>query len=147
MTGLSAPGRQPLGVKTFRYRQSSDVLAWPNGPASCGQCGANAVAARTPDQLAAGCGGCHRSGPTGGAAYGMPRNSSTAPSARPRTAPLAVTVTGPPAAWFGRLPADRARPHRGRGRDQGTQGDSATASRASARRPVHVTDIQVSLHG
>src|SRR5580658_10033533 len=92
MTGWNPP---PLGVKTFRYRQSSDVLASPNGPATCGQCGANCVASRTPDQLAAGWGGCHRSAPTGGAAYGMPRNSLTGPSARPRTAPLAVPATGP----------------------------------------------------
>src|SRR5580692_6383051 len=96
MTG--EPARWWLGVKTFRNRQSSDVLAWPKGDADCGQCGANWVASRTPDQLAAGCGARHRSAPTGGAAYGMPRNSSTAPSATPRTAPLAVLATGPPAA-------------------------------------------------
>src|ERR1700759_2356130 len=95
MTGLPAPGARWLGVKTFRYRQSSDVLAWPNGDADCGQCGANLVASRTPGQLAAGCGGCPRSAPSGGAAYGRPRNSSTAPLARPRTAPPAVRATGP----------------------------------------------------
>src|SRR5215471_3935602 len=98
MTGKWEPACLWAGVKTFRYRQSSDVLPWPNGEGSCGQCGANCVASRTPDQLAAGCGGCQRSAPTGGAAYGMPRNSLTAPLARPRTAPLSVPVTGPPRA-------------------------------------------------
>src|SRR5579864_9447175 len=98
MTGKCEPARWWRGVKTFRNRQFSDVLARPNGPASCGQCGANVVASRTPDQLAAGCGGCQRSAPTGGAAYGMPRISSTAPLATPWSAPLAVPATGPLAA-------------------------------------------------
>jgi hypothetical protein len=84
MTGWGEPGFWWLGVKTFRKRQSSDILAWPKGDGGCGQCGANWVASRTPGQLAAGCGGRHRSAPTGGAAYGMPRNSSTAPLARIR---------------------------------------------------------------
>ena len=95
MTGKCEPACWWLGVKTFRNRQFSDVLAWPKGPAGCGQCGANCVASRTPDQLAVGWGGCQRSAPTGGAAYGMPRNSSTAPLAKPRTGPLAVPATGP----------------------------------------------------
>src|SRR5580693_561976 len=95
MTGLRERGFWLPGVKTFRKRQSSDVLACPKGDAGCGQCGANLVASRTPAQLAAGCGGRHRSAPTGGAAYGMPRNSSTVPLATPRTGPLAVPATGP----------------------------------------------------
>src|SRR5215472_3646682 len=103
MTAVCEPAWRWLGVKTFRNRQSSDVLPWPNGVAGCGQCGANCVASRTPDQLAAGCGGRQRSAPTGGAAYGIPRNSSTAPFATPRTGPLAVPVTGP-------LPLAAARP-------------------------------------
>jgi hypothetical protein len=45
-----------------------DVLATPNPEGGWGQCGANAVASRMPVQRAAGCGGCQRSGPTGGAA-------------------------------------------------------------------------------
>src|SRR5580700_9990776 len=137
MTGWPARAVPWPGVKTFRNRQSSDVLAWPKGVASCGQCGANVVASRTPDQLAAGCGGCQRSAPTGGAAYGMPRNSSTAPLATPRTAPFAVPVTGPPVlaltAGAAATRAPRVRP--------------ATASRVPTRHPVHITDIQVSLHG
>ena len=69
MTGrLRLPRAAPGGVKTFRKRQFSDVLAWPNGEADWGQCGANAVASRTPAHGAAGCGGRQRSGPTGGAA-------------------------------------------------------------------------------
>src|SRR6516225_8931467 len=104
MTGKCEPACWWLGVKTFRNRQSSDVLAWPNGPPGCGQCGANRVASRTPDQLVAGCGGCHRSAPAGGAAYGTPRNSLTAPLARPRTGPLAVPATGPLALAAARAP-------------------------------------------
>src|SRR5580692_4941116 len=134
MTGWPARAVPWLGVKTFRNRQSSDVLAWPKGEATCGQCGANVVASRTPDQLAAGCGGCQRSAPTGGAAYGMPRNSSTAPLATPRTAPLAVPATGPLAALALTAGAAATRAPRVR---------PATASRA----PVHVIDILISLHG
>src|SRR5450432_2539730 len=86
----------PAGVNTFRYRQSSDELATPNEDDGCGQCGAKLVAARTPDQGLGGCGGCQRSGPTGGAAYWMPRNSSVAATVLPRTAPSAVPTTSPP---------------------------------------------------
>src|SRR5215470_9289156 len=96
MTGRCAGPR--AGRYTFRNRQSSDVLACPNGDADCGQCGANEVAGRIPDQCAAGCGGAQRSAPVGGAAYGMPRNSSAAPAALPRTGPVPVTATGPPLA-------------------------------------------------
>ena len=48
------PASWRLGVKTFGKRQSSDMLACPNGVAACGHPGANRVASRTPDQLAAG---------------------------------------------------------------------------------------------
>src|SRR5215467_7909393 len=51
-----------------------------------------------PCQGLGGCGGCQRSAPTGGAAYGMPRNSSAAATAFPRTAPPAVATTRP-ALW------------------------------------------------
>ena len=51
------------------------------------------MATRVPCQGAAGRGGCQRSAPTGGAAYGMPRNSSPAAAALPRTAPSAVATT------------------------------------------------------
>src|SRR5580704_10331754 len=134
-----------LGVKTFRKRQSSDVLAWPKGDADCAQCGANWVASRTPDQLAAGCGGCHRRAPTGGAAYGMPRNSSAAPLARPRTAPLAVPTTGPLAPAAARPPRVLA-PTAGATATRPPRVTQATASRVHARHPVQVMNIQISLH-
>src|SRR5690242_19831929 len=86
----------PAGVNTFRYRQSSDVLATPNADDGCGQCGTKLAAERTPCQGAGGFGGCQRSAPTGGAAYGMPRYSSVAATAFPRTAPSAVATTRPP---------------------------------------------------
>ena len=140
MTGWWAPASWWRGVKTFRKRQSSDVLACPKGEAGCGQCGPNCVASRTPGQLAAGWGGCHRSAPTGGAAYGMPRNSSTDPLDVPRTAPLAVPTTGPPGAGFPPVFALAA----------GTAAVSAprmtpvTISRVTARHPVQVPSIQIS---
>src|ERR1700759_3215395 len=85
------------GVKTLRYRQFSDELATPNEDDGCGQCGAKLVALRTPGQGAAGRGGCQRSAPTGGAAYGMPRNSSVAATVLPRMVPAAVEKVRPPA--------------------------------------------------
>src|SRR5579872_3539941 len=132
MTGCWPP---VAGVKTFRNRQFSDVLAWPKGEAACGQCGANAVAARTPGQLAAGCGGCQRSAPTGGAAYGMPRNSSTPPLAIPPTSPLAVLATGPPAAA---PPATAPALTAGAVATRLPRVRPATASRA----PIHAIDIR-----
>src|SRR5690348_3319015 len=77
------------------------MLGFPNGVVGCAQCGAKLVAARTPDQCAAGCGGCQRRAPTGGAAYGMPRNSLMVPVDVPRRAPSGVWTTGPPAAVAG----------------------------------------------
>src|SRR6202044_291398 len=146
MTGSCDRGFWLPGVKTFRKRQFSDVLACPKGDAGCGQCGANLVASRTPDQLAAGCGGRHRSAPTGGAAYGMPRNSSTAPLATPRTAPLAVPATGPlglagPAPP--RVPALTA----GAAATRAPRVTPATASPVAARHLVRALNIQISLHG
>ena len=74
------------------------MLATPNEDDGCGQCGAKLVAARTPGQGLGSCGGRQRSAPTGGAAYGMPRNWSVAATAFPRTAPSAVATTRPPVA-------------------------------------------------
>src|SRR5262249_23230606 len=46
-------------------------------------------------------GGRQRSAPTGGAAYGMPRNSPAAATTFPRTAPPAVVTTRPvPWLWL-----------------------------------------------
>src|ERR1700750_1867576 len=70
---LSAP-RPRAGVQTLRVRQFS-LVGLPTcglGPVSCMHCGPGLVASSVPDHFAAGCGGCHRNGPTGGAAYGMP---------------------------------------------------------------------------
>src|SRR5690348_11065159 len=54
------------------------------------------VASRTPGHFSAGCGGCQRDGPTGGAAYGIPRKIRTWPSllSLPRTFPVRVFTTG-----------------------------------------------------
>src|SRR5262245_47820589 len=63
----------------------------------CGQFGPNAVASRAPDHEGTGAGGAQRSGPVGGAAYRMPRNTDTS-AARPRlpaSAPLRVLTVGP----------------------------------------------------
>src|SRR6516225_8258313 len=146
MTGKCEPACWWRGVKTFRNRQSSDVLASPKGDADCGQCDANCVASRTPDQLAAGCGDCHRNAPTGGAAYGMPRNSLTAPLGRPRTAPSTVPTTGPaPGPAPGPLAA--ASPPRalaltaGAAATRAPRAAPATASRVYLRRPAHVRNI------
>jgi hypothetical protein len=112
MTGR--PARLPPGlVNTLRNRQFSEVPGLPKGDAGSGQCGANAVAARTPVQCAGGSGACQRSAPAGGAAYGMPRNSRIPPATSPRTAPDCVVATSPPAAAVapaGAGPADVAQP-------------------------------------
>src|SRR5882757_11401059 len=110
-----------------------------------GWCGANWVASRTPGQLAAGCGGRHRSAPTGGAAYGMPRNSSAAPLARPRTAPLAVPTTGPLALAAAGPPRVLALTA-GAAATRAPRVTPATASGVRARHPVQVLNIQISLH-
>ena len=57
----------------------------------CMQRAPNVAACFTPVHGATGCGACHRSAPTGGAAYGTPRNART-PSAFfvPSTAPASV---------------------------------------------------------
>src|SRR6516164_3494064 len=142
MTGKCEPACWWRGVKTFRNRQSSDVLAWPKGDGGCGQCGANCVASRTPDQRLAGCGGCHRSAPTGGAAYGMPRNSLTAPFARPRTGPLVVSTTGPAAAA---CPPVVLALTAGAAATTAPRVTPAAASRVCARHPVQDLNIGVSL--
>src|SRR4051812_11791243 len=56
------------------------------------QRGPNATVSFTPSHFAGGCGAFQRSGPTGGAAYGMPLNTRTAASvpAAPDTWPASV---------------------------------------------------------
>jgi hypothetical protein len=50
----------------------------------------NVVACRLAVHGACGCGGCQRSAPTGGAAYGMPSHSLTPLSTIPQTGPALV---------------------------------------------------------
>ena len=128
--------------KGFVEDQKCSTMASMKGDADCAQCGANWVAWRTPGQLAAGCGGCQRSAPTGGAAYGRPRNSSTPALARPRTAPLAVNASGPPesaAACPPTVPALAA----GAAAPRAARVSPATASRVSVRHPVQLLNIDV----
>ena len=61
--------------------------------AGCGAFGPGAVASRTPAQATAGAGAANRSGPTGGAANGTPRNRATPCTDRPRTRPATVSTT------------------------------------------------------
>ena len=89
----------PPGVQTLRTRQSSlstpaDMSASTRVEAAtaCGAAGPKRVASRTPDHETGGCGGANRSGPTGGAAYGMPRYAVTALStSRPHNRPVETT--------------------------------------------------------
>ena len=62
----------------------------------------NVEASRTPFQGVGGCGARQRSGPTGGAAYGMPLNASTPLASRwlPRTSPACVRTCRPSSAAF-----------------------------------------------
>src|SRR4051794_38420484 len=65
--------------------------------ANCGQAGPKSMQSRTPAHGLAGCGGRHRSPPTGAAANGMPLYAYTSPlalSTRPRSAPLSVRTSG-----------------------------------------------------
>src|SRR5690348_2994650 len=66
-----------------------------NNP-SCMQRGPKWSAARTPFHATTRCGGFQRSDPVGGAAYGMPRNSSSpfAASRRPAREPLSMRTVG-----------------------------------------------------
>ncbi len=91
MTGSrSVPAR--AGVHTDRVRQSSLSAALLNTMSGKGLVwmhrSPKAVARRTPVHETAGCGGAHRSAPTGGAAYGMPRNVRI-----PGSVPVAPSTT------------------------------------------------------
>lgn len=79
----------------FRAAVSSDTLG-----NRCGQTGWNLSATLTPDHSEPVTGGINRSEPTGGEAYGTPRNTSTASSRRlsgvtitPLTSPYLVRTT------------------------------------------------------
>lgn len=58
----------------------------------CGATGPNAEASRRRAQEGAGCGGRKRNGPTGAAAYGMPRNDHTPSASTPRTVPAPIVT-------------------------------------------------------
>src|SRR5690242_10072342 len=99
-TGSRAPGSGE-GVQTLRLRQSSPGISgsdryWANASeyGGFGAVGPKVPASRSPSQGSGGSGGRNRRGPTGGAAYGMPRNTATPRSYRPRTAPYGVRTTG-----------------------------------------------------
>jgi hypothetical protein len=84
MTGSRLSGVAARGAKTLTKRQSSLPAGWPrftsemppNGLAYCTQGDPATTAGRTPSQCGAGCGARQRSGPTGGAAYGMPSQTA-----------------------------------------------------------------------
>src|SRR5665213_524176 len=83
-----------FGVHTFKYRQSSLLLA-PRLP-PCTQLEPKAVASRTPVQGFAGSGSCQRRPATGGCANGMPLK--TAPPSEvtpPRRLPVFTLTVGP----------------------------------------------------
>src|SRR5258708_228531 len=60
----------------------------------CGGVAENALASRTPSHGCGGIGAANRWLPTGGAAKGIPLNTTTPCSYLPRTAPLLVEITG-----------------------------------------------------
>src|SRR5262249_36601607 len=62
--------------------------------ARCGAVALYANASRTPSHAAGGRGAASRASPTGGAAYGIPRNADVPSSTWPRTTPLLVLTSG-----------------------------------------------------
>jgi len=90
-TGRLEVGAASLGVQTLIVKQSSLPVTAPDD-VCCTHALPNAFAARSPLQHAAGCGGFHRKSPTGGAAYGMPRNAVDPPLVAPTTAPDSTTT-------------------------------------------------------
>jgi hypothetical protein len=101
------------GAHTLRYRQSSESSGW-GAPwlAACGQRKLNAAASSAPSYAAGGCGGAQRQRPSGGAAYGTPRNSRTpVGSACPCSSPCSTCSTRPDdGALSGSLAADSGSP-------------------------------------
>src|SRR4051812_38416268 len=88
------------GAQTFRYKQSS-LFGLVIQVAVCEHAGAKARTVLMPFHGATGCGLRQRSSPSGGAAKGTPKYSSSAPSCDPETRPP-VTLTGDVAgaAWL-----------------------------------------------
>ena len=99
-TGIPAPPGS--GVHTFRFRQSSpsgglrsrSIRAFSTSSGSCGWQGPNRVASSTPSHGRRRSGGRNRSRPTGGSAYGIPRNTAMPSSVVPRTLPCVVSTIG-----------------------------------------------------
>src|SRR5215472_8080557 len=83
---------------TLRKRQSSLLVSasrlFQSPRTGCAHGAPKDVASRTPFHLVAGMGSCQRKLPTGGCAYGMPRNSAPPEDLlTPRASPLAVPTT------------------------------------------------------
>src|SRR4051794_13258154 len=131
-TGSRAPGRAPAGRCTLRYRQSSVSERGPLVLARAGQRLPYDTASRTPDQGCAGRGGRHRSGPTGGRAYGTPRKLSTAPALAPRRSPVWTRASGAPP------------PGRAEAFDAHSTGSTSTVRATSASRGILVTGFSSS---
>src|SRR5690348_1203983 len=91
----------------------------PSPPTFCAQVAENRFAVRTFGHAIAGCGGRQRKLPTGGAAYGMPRNCVTVASepGMPRIVPLSI-FTG----WF--IAANRLPPHSSGSRHNARQSEN-----------------------
>jgi hypothetical protein len=60
----------------------------------CGHRGGSARAARTPSHATTGPGGVQRAGPSGGLAYGMPRNAARPGSPAPSSTPASIRTRG-----------------------------------------------------
>src|ERR1051325_802741 len=92
MTGSGALGAG-FGVHTLRYRQSSVSLSGPWIHWGCAHSLLKSRAASTSVQGVTAAGGFHRSSPTGGFAYGMPRNRRVPPTTSPCTLPSCKSTT------------------------------------------------------
>src|SRR5205823_3064756 len=94
MTGLLASAPPPV-VHTLRYRQSSLWSPTGSAPSMDSKTGwmqalPKLATLSSPSQAVTGCGGFHRSGPTGGAANGMPLKTVMPFSVIPSNLPLSV---------------------------------------------------------
>src|SRR5687767_15531695 len=87
------------GPYTLRYRQSSDCtpatpppLTEPSLFTGCGQGASFATAARWPGHGSGCCEAFQRNSPTGGFAYGTPRNTCTPSRASPTRTPESIVA-------------------------------------------------------
>src|SRR5688572_19896079 len=88
MTGAGTVGKGSL-TQTFSLRQSSLPVRTRSGSRIEGQLDCVLFAFRNV-QAGAGCGGFHRSSPSGGAAYGIPAKTHESPLSAPCTGPFSV---------------------------------------------------------